>query len=543
MTRKSTTQVRSASSPPDRGANAARRRALTRRTFIGVTLGGAAAAISATAAAAAPARGVPDPFRLGVASGDPTASGVVLWTRLAVDPLAEDGAGGMPNRRILVEWQIAADAAMTRDLRRGVALADPAWGHSVHVEVGGLAPYREYFYRFRTGPHLSETGRTVTLPAAGTAPELRAISLSCSHYEGGYFTAYHHAAVERPDVVFELGDYIYEGAGVPGRVRVHPGGTCLTLADYRRRYALYRNEPETRELHAVAPWIVTWDDHEVQDNWAGIYDRTGVTSDAFLARRAAAAQAYYEFMPLRASSIPNGPDIQLYRRFQWGDLATFHVMDTRQYRDSQACNDGGRTWWYATTACSERYDAGRTMAGMAQDAWLLDGFQSSSATWQLIPQGDFFSQRDISAGSVTTLATDGWDGYVADRNRIRDGWVSAGQRNAVVLTGDVHAHFANDIKADFDDPDSATVGVELVATSITSGGDGSTVPSGGATVLAENPWIHYIEDRRGYVLITAAADRLRADFRTVPYVTKRGADIAASRSYVVEVGSPGLQPG
>jgi len=277
----------------------------------------------------------------------------------------------------------------------------------------------------------------------------------------------------------------------------------------------------------VAPWIVTWDDHEVADNWAGIHPKNGIPSDAFMQQRTAAFRAYYENMPLRRASAPRGTALQLFRRFQWGDLATFHVLDTRQYRDLQAGHDGGRTWWFSDLPA--RDDPNRTLTGKTQERWLLDGFASSEATWQVMPQADFFSQRDSTAGPVQTMTTDGWDGYRANRNAIRDGWVDRGVKNAVVLSGDVHVHFANEIKADFDDPDSASVGVELVTTSVTSGGDGTDTVNGGDVVLAENPHIKYLANRRGYVSMTLDRDQMRADFKTMPYVTTPGAPISTDR--------------
>lgn len=519
---------------PDRGAAAARRRAATRRTFLGASL----AAVGATTMGTHSAAAAPQTVAAVLASGDPTSSGVVLWTRLAIDALAEDGGGGMPSQSIPVTWQLSSDPLFGRVLRSGAEIARPQSAHSIHVELGDLTPGREYFYRFRVGQHVSETGRTLTMPKSGDSRSLSMIALSCTHYEAGYFTGYRRAAAEQPDLVFELGDYIYEGGGVTGRTRVHPGATLLTLADYRRRYALYKNEAESQELHQVAPWIVTWDDHEVGDNWAGIYPKDLVPSDAFMERRAAAFQAYYENMPLRRSSAPRGTELQLFRRFQWGDLATFHVLDTRQYRDLQACHDGGKTWWFSD--CPERDDPNRSLTGKAQEKWLLDGFASSDATWQVIPQADFFAQRDLTPGAVQTMATDGWDGYRVNRDAIRDGWVERGVKNAVVLTGDVHMHFANEIKADFNDPESANVGVELVTASTTSGGDGSDNPRGGEMVLAENGHIKYIADRRGYISMKVDRDQMRADFKTMRYVSTPGAPISTDRSYIIPAGEPSL---
>ena len=522
--------------PPDRRANAARRRRLSRRSFIGSSLAvaGTAGALGTTTRAAAAGS---DPFTLGVASGDPTSSGMVLWTRLAVEPLAEDGSGGMGDKPVEVRWELATDARMRQVVRRGTVAAEPRWGHSVHLEVDGLASGREYWYRFRVDDQLSPIGHTRTLPPAASFASCRAVAVSCAHYEGGYFEAYRHAAEEQPDVVLALGDYIYEGAGVASRFRTHPGSTCLSLGDYRRRYALYTAEPQTQQLRAAAPWMVTWDDHEVQDNWAGLYPRDGVPTDAWRARRAGAIQAFWENQPLRPSALRSDGELRLYQRFRWGRLAAFDILDTRQYRDLQACNDGGKTWWFAD--CAAQADPARTILGDDQESWLLDGLQSP-VTWNLYGQGVFFAKRDISEGEVTTLGSDGWDGYQADRDTLIDGWRNAGVANPVVLTGDVHMHFANEIKTDFADPDSDTVGVELVATSVSSGGDGSDEVNGGPEVLAENPHIKYIANRRGYLSLGLEKRQLTADFRTMPMVTELDQPISTDRRYVIAAGAPGL---
>lgn len=526
---------------PDEGANRARARRMSRRTFVVASslTGAAAASLTGLQVAAA---ADPDPFTLGVASGDPSDDGVVLWTRLAVDPLAEDGHGGMPTRKITVEWQVASDEKFESVVRSGRAVADPAWGHSVHVEVDGLEADRWYHYRFRVGSHLSPVARTRTLPAADATTDLHAVAVSCSHYEGGWFTAYHHAAEERPDVVLELGDYIYEGAGNEDGTRTHPGSTCMSLADYRRRYALYHAEAETQELHHAAPWIVTWDDHEIQDNWAGIHPKEGVPTDEFERRRANAMRAYYENMPLRKQSRPSGVKFQLFRRFSWGRTADLHVLDTRQYRDLQACHDGGSTWWF--TDCPERDDPDRTMLGTRQTDWLVEGLAKSEAQWQILPQGVFFSHRDGAPGpEEESLSVDGWDGYRANRNLIRDTWTEHGHLNTTVLTGDVHKAFANEILADFDDPGSPTVGIELVTTSVTSAGDGVANDPSLQPVLEENEHIKWIDNLRGYLSATWTRDGLTARFMTVPKVTTPGAPVNTEKVFHVPAGEPGLHEG
>lgn len=515
---------------------------LDRRSFLAT--GGALAAGAVTAGLPGTALAAPrlsDPFTLGVASGDPTDTGVVLWTRLAQQPLAEDGLGGMPYRDVQVQWQLSRDPAFRRIERSGTETARLADAHSVHVEVEGLEPGREYWYRFRTGSHVSAAARTLTAPAPGssTVPLTMGVA-SCSQFEHGWFTAYRRLAEEQPDLVLHLGDYLYEyragGYVAPGgNVRDHKGPETETLAGYRQRHAQYRTDPDLQAAHAVAPWVVVWDDHELDNNWADEVPEN--PQPYFLERRASAFKAYYENMPLRRTSVPRGIDLQLYRRLEWGGLATLHMMDTRQYRSDQACGDGART------GCEARLDVSRTITGDEQEAWLLDGLGASTTTWQVLGQQVFFSQRDFAAGAVQTFSMDGWDGYVASRRRIVDGMAARGVANPVVLTGDVHRHYACDIKADFDDPGSRTVGVELVTTSITSGGDGSDTSAATDVQLAENPHIRFANSQRGYVLARFTADQLRADFKVLPYVKQPGAPISTRASFVVEAGSPGLQPG
>ncbi|PCC39494.1 hypothetical protein CIK66_08520 [Brachybacterium alimentarium] len=513
---------------------------MSRRIFTGTALTSLATAgvLGALPATAEVTWREKDPFTLGIASGDPTSSSVVLWTRLAVDPHVLDGRGGMPNVPVEVRWELASDESFRSILRRGTETARPEEAHSLHVELEDLPAGSEFFYRFRAGRHVSPVGRTLTTPPPGDTRSLRMVHLSCSHWEGGWFTAYRRAAEDRPDLVFGLGDYIYEGGPGKSDVRTHPHKLCTTLEDYRLRYATYKTDPDLQLLHATAPWIVTWDDHEIQDNWAGQYPKDGVPTDAWVARKIAAEQAYYENMPLRRSSAPNGSSIQLFRRLSWGDLATFHVLDTRQHRDLQACHDGGKTWWF--TDCEEQLDPSRTMLGDRQEQWLLDGMTESTATWNLIPQSVFFARRDNAAGPTSTLSSDGWDGYRPSRDTLVDAFSERQIANPVVLTGDVHVHFANEIKSDFLDPDSRTVGVELVTTSITSGGDGGDTVNGEEVVYAENPHIKYIRGRRGYVLSEYSTDELRVDFKTLPAVTRPDAEIGIDRTYVVPAGEPAL---
>ncbi|GAA2796696.1 alkaline phosphatase D family protein [Crossiella cryophila] len=501
---------------------------VTRRTAL---LGSAATLALTTAlpAVAAPSRKLIGPFTLGIASGDPTPDGVVLWTRLAVSPLNEDGLGGMPDRVVPVHWEVAEDERFRRIARRGVAHARPEAAHTVHVEVGGLRAGREYWYRFRTGGEISPVGRTRTAPGPEVLrTELTMCFASCSKYEDGHFTAYRRLAEDHPDLVLHLGDYQYEYQGKAGDIRQVLGPETTTLAGYRQRHAQYKTDPDLQLAHATAPFLVVWDDHETENNWA---DEVPEQPDPhFLTRRAAAFQAYYENMPLRRGAKPNGIDLQLYRRIRWGGLVDFHMLDTRQYRDDQACGDGVRV------DCAARLDPARTITGAAQERWLLDGLRGSRARWNVLGQQVFFAGLDYTAGPQKGFHMDSWGGYVASRNKIAAGLAQT--RNGVVLTGDVHQHWAADIPVVFDEGSSRTAGVELVTTSITSGRDGSDKVN--ETTLAENPHVKFNSNRRGYVRTRFTADELRADFRTLPYVTKPDAPATTAASFVVRDREPGL---
>ncbi|OKH68727.1 alkaline phosphatase [Mycobacterium sp. SWH-M1] len=473
-----------------------------------------------------------DPFTLGVASGEPSSDGVVLWTRLAPVPLAEDGLGGMPSRPVTVEWEVASDEGFTRIEQRGVLDALPESAHSVHVELSGLRPGAQYFYRFRAAGYVSVAGRTRTAPAADSLSALTMCVASCANYEQGWFTAYRRLAEEGPDLVVHLGDYYYESAPRPDAVRRHVGPESVTLADYRRRYAQYRTDSDLQAAHAAAPWLVVFDDHEVSDNWAGPTPEN--PQPDFLVRRAAALQAYYENMPLRSTARPRGADMQLYRRVDWGALTTFHMLDTRQYRSDQACGDQYRS------DCPQRFDLRRSLTGTTQEEWLLNGFRQSRARWDILGQQVFFSQLDLVAGPGRGVNPDAWDGYVANRDRIVSGMVHSPVRNAVVLTGDVHAHWAAEVRERASDPLSARAATELVTTSITSGGDGSDTRADVEAILPENPHIRYFSNRRGYIRARITADAMFVDFRVVPFVTQPGAAVQTGATFTITDRMPQL---
>jgi alkaline phosphatase D len=528
-----------------------RRSAVNRRQFLrlggmtGVALLAGNGALQ-TERARASARFRDYPFTLGVASGDPRPDGVVLWTRLAPDPLAEDGSGGMPPESFGVRFEIATDGAFRKIVRRGAVEATPQLAHSVHPEISGLQPGRDYYYRFMAGREVSPVGRTRTAPAVGSALSSLAFAFaSCQKWDEGFYTAYRHMAADDLDLVVHLGDYIYEnGVSPTGGVRNQPvpaylGGETFDLTRYRLQYALYKSDADLQAAHAAFPWVVTLDDHDVENNWAdGISQVDGEPDQdpaVFRQRRAAALQAYYEHLPLRLASRPVGPDLQLYRAFRYGDLARFSILDTRQYRSDQACGDGLRV------DCADRLDPSRTMLGDTQERWLLDGLAGSDATWNVIGQQLTMAQLDHDPGAPQAFGMDLWDGYSAARARLLTGIRERGVNNAVVIAGDVHRSLAADLKEDFDDPGSPTVGVEFSGTSISSGGDGADMDPLGQAFLDANEHIRFHNAQRGYVRCSLSHEEWRTDYLVLPFVTRPGSPISTRASFVVETSRPGLQ--
>ncbi|MFE7132542.1 alkaline phosphatase D family protein [Streptomyces sp. NPDC057638] len=485
-----------------------------------------------------------DPFRLGVASGEPRPGAVLLWTRLAPQPY-EPGSG-MPQARFDVDWEIAHDSRFARIARRGTETAHPEYHHSVRADVTGLDADRAYYYRFRVGRWISPTGRTRTAPREDAATtRLRIGVASCQAYHDGYFTAYRHLADEDVAAVFHLGDYLYEYAvNAAGGHRndpalalpAHYNRETVTLEDYRLRYGLYRSDPDLQAAHAAHPYVLTWDDHETENNYAGSDPENGVPPEEFLLRRAAAYRAYWENQPLRAPQRPSGPDMRLYRRLRFGRLAQFDILDTRQYRSNQAYGDGWRV------PGPESENPARTMTGATQERWLLDGWKSSGATWNVVPQQVTFAQRRDTPSAAYKVSMDAWDGYPAARDRVLAGARAAGVENLMVLTGDVHVSYGFDLKADWSDPDSRTLGTEIVTTSISSGRDGADRPANYDNLTRANPHLRYYHGRRGYTLISYDQSQARADYRTVSAVTVPGAPVRTAMSLVTEAGEPGLKP-
>ena len=511
--------------------------ALTRRRFLAQ-----AAALAAGSLVQACASRVQrpmfrsDPFTLGIASGSPREDSVVLWTRLAPQPLQ---SGGLDPVALAVRWEVAHDESFRRIARRGESIASPESAHAIHAEVDGLEPGRVYFYRFACGDAMSAVGRTRTTPRAGEGDErLRFAFASCQQYEQGYYVAHRHLADEHPDLVLFLGDYIYESSWGREHVRQHNGPPPHTLQEYRDRYALYKTDADLQHAHAVAPWIVTWDDHEVQNDYAN--DRAEDLDPDFLARRTAAYRAFFEHMPLRRSVLQAGGGFRIYDRFAWGSLAAFHVVDDRQYRAYDACPKPARGGSSVVgDACTARLDPSRTMLGDVQEAWLDESFARSRATWNVLAQQTLMAPAGTAnEGQGVMHWTDGWDGYPVARARLLRSMARTRLSNPVVIGGDVHAQYFADLHLDPEDARSPIVASELCGTSITSQG---IRPRLVENIVASNPWIHYGNATlRGYTRVELTREGLAAELRAVATVKRSDATVRSAKSVHVEAGRPGI---
>lgn len=501
-----------------------------------------------SAALALPARGATVgprfdryPFTLGVASGYPQPDAVVLWTRLAPDPL---NGGGMPEVPVAVRWEIAADARFRQVVDRGEVAAVPALAHSVHVRARGLAAARHYWYRFFAGDAVSPVGRTRSAPAADDARGAVAFALaSCQHYEHGHYAAYRDMAQQELDFVLHVGDYIYEGSwGRRDKVREHHSPEPYTLAAYRNRYAQYKLDPQLQAAHAAFPWLVTWDDHEVDNDYAGDRSQDLDPVDAFLARRAAAYQAWYEHLPLPPGTWAGGSAMKIHGTHAMGRMLRIQLLDMRQYRDYHVCprpNRGAGGNQVDMLDCPQRMQPGRSLLGREQSAWLQRALAESPARWNAIAQTTLMAQADRAAGESRVVYTDGWDGYPVARRQLLDYLASGKIRNPVVLGGDVHMAVTGDLKTDFDDARSPVVASEFVTTSISSNGPGRARVE---TLLAENPHIKFANgSRRGYAACSVSARRWETAFRAVVEVADPQSRVYEMASYAVIDGRPGPQ--
>lgn len=473
------------------------------------------------------------PFTLGVASGDPLDDRVILWTRLAPEPFAGDG--GMPPVDVPVRWEVATDEDFADVVAEGEAVATPGLGHSVHVDADGLEPATDHWYRFRVGDHVSPVGRTRTLPAASSSPDAFTIGVAnCQDYGSGYYAAYRHLVQEDLDVVAFLGDYIYERAGADSpeqatELRRNYGPEAVTLDQYRTRYAQYKLDPDLQAAHHAFPWIVLWDDHEVANNYASSVGEKGEDPRAFDDRRAAAYQAWYEHLPVRVDP-PDGPGLDIWRDFAVGDLAHLFAIEVRQSSDPIPCRDTSTL--DMGPGCDERGEPGRSNLGDAQEAWLFDGLRASDARWNLLVNPVLMSGLDIAEqGQDPQYYLELWDGFPEVRRRVVEVLDEEDVSNPVVISGDYHAAFVGDLKADPWDPDAPVVAPELLGSSISS-----VVFAKDYT--AKNPQIRYFEPRNGYLVCRLTRDELVADFRYVADVADAASPLGPGATFVVTAGSP-----
>jgi alkaline phosphatase D len=520
---------------------------MQRRLFLldAARLAAAVTAAGHTNLRAAPSNNAGYPFSLGVASGSPLSDSVILWTRILANPL---DAGSSPRLAVPLRWELAHDEGFRRIAAKGSAIATPELAHSVRVNVTGLQPGRWYWYRFMLGDAVSPVGRTRTAPAADSMPGLLKLAVaSCQHWEFGSYAAHRHIAASHPDLVAFLGDYIYEWGAfqLQHPARAVRQNESFDLASYRQRYAQYKSDPDLQAAHLVAPWIVTWDDHEVGNDYAANRDER--LSRDFLQRRAAAYQAFYEHMPLRLPPPNSFASVRMFQRYDWGRLARFHVLDDRQYRAAQACPRPGLGGSNSVgpRACPSLLDPSRSMLGMEQEAWLQQGLQSSRARWNVLAQQTLMAQStqvQVLGTDGGRFWTDGWDGYPAARKRLFDTLVRTRASNPLVLGGDVHTFYATELRPDFNRPVSKAnpvVATEFVGTSVTSS---SRPQQRTAQYVAMNPHIKYgRSDKRGYMLVEMTPQETSTRFMGLDEVHDPKTAQRELAAFRVESGKAGVE--
>jgi alkaline phosphatase D len=504
-------------------------------------------ALGALAAPLAQAQGTPPPrirftgypFTLGVASGYPRSDRVALWTRLAPSPLEIDG--GMQPENVDVQWELAEDERFARVVASGRVRAVPELAHSLRVEARGLAPARWYHYRFHCGDAVSSTGRTRTADAADAMPAKLRLGLgSCQHFEQGWFAAHRHLLAEDLDLMLFVGDYIYESDWGKDRIRRHAGIEPITLAGYRVRHAQYKSDPDLQRLHAAVPWAFAWDDHEVDNDYADA--RSEHLDPAFLLRRAAAYQAYFEHMPLAADMLANGPALRLYSVLDFGRLARICLLDDRQYRSAQVCPDaykGGGSTEVAPAMCPEIDDPARTLLGAEQERWFDARCADTRARWNVIAQQTLLAPFPTPRpdGKLQHW-TDGWDGYPAARARLLASLTRHRVANPVVLGGDLHATVVCNVPSDPARPESSPIAAEFCGTSINAEGLAQEFY---AARLPINPHVRFVDaTRRGYMTVMLEKDRTEVVLRTLDDVTKLDASISTANRWTVAAGTAGI---
>lgn len=460
---------------------------------------------------------------------------MVLWTRLAPKPL--DFGGGMSGDPIMVGWEVSKDDSFKAVVRKGQAVAKAEAAHSVHVEISGLKPDHIYYYRFFSGEEQSPVGRTRTTPKAhADIRALRYAFTACQHYEANHYAPYRQLVDDDPALILFLGDYIYESAGRHGHVRRHPDIVAHDLPTYRQRYAVYKSDPLLQAAHAAAPWMTIWDDHEVANNYRGTLGDRGDNPVEFLKRRAAAYQAYYEHMPLRCRAMPLGSSMQLYRKLDWGRLAQFQFIDTRQYRDFTPCFATAKNFDFVTD-CAERLDQKRSALGATQENWLFDALAQSNAAWNILAQQSIMAEilRHDPETQATGYSTDGWDSDPADRDRILNFWRDRKISNPMALGGDTHAFVASELSVR---PDSPVISSCFVGGSLASG---SGPADAFQRMMGDNPHVRYSENqKRGYALVDVTREESRITFKAADNSADPNSATSTLARFVVENGKPGL---
>ena len=485
---------------------------------------------------------------MGVASGSPTSTGIVLWTRLGPAALQ---AAGLQGRDVDVTWQIAHDERFSRMAASGVVAATPRLAHSVHAEVEGLEPARDYFYRFIAGNASSVTGRTKTFPAPNDSPgRLRLAYASCQQWGNGYYGAYRHMLGEHLDVVLFLGDYMYEYASSrPVDVRPTTGGWITTLDDYRGRYALHKSDPDLQAIHAAVPWIVSWDDHEVQNDYAGEREgNSGPPVANFMARRHAAYQAYYEHMPVRRANFDGlldgtSENCTVFGATKFGQLATLYTLDGRQFRSPQACSRDSKPGSSVVdpATCPQWLDPQRTYLGAQQEQWLQTQFERSATRWNTIGSPCLFGQRNLAVKGGVKLSNDDWDGYGPARQRLIDAILGTKLQNPVIFGGDAHENWVGHVLRDYANPQSEKVAAEFCGTSITS--LSGRTQDRTEKILELNPHFIFANSvRRGYGVAEITSQTLETTLRALNDAADPASGIFTLARFAVQSGDPTVHP-
>ncbi|WP_339936551.1 alkaline phosphatase D family protein [Undibacterium luofuense] len=492
------------------------------------------------------------PFTLGVASGSPRSDSVILWTRLLADALSTTPLAAVP---LKVLWEIAEDEQFRQIVNKGEVTALPELAHSVHVEATGLKPGRWYWYRFMHGDAVSPAGRTRTTPEADSMATCKVALASCQHWEFGEFAAHRHIAGTHPDLIVFNGDYIYEWGPYDLKHPAQPRRRDIesfTLSEYRARYAQYKSDPHLQAAHLAAPWLVTWDDHEIANDYAN--DRDERLDLRFIERRAAAYQAFYEHMPVRLhQAIPKGNEfaaLRIYDRCDWGRLIRFHILDARQYRSYQACtpHQRGGSAMISPGNCSDLRDPTRTMLGYEQEQWLSRGLAKSTARWNTVVQQTLMAQcrrqNVVNPANNTSdfkVWTDGWDGYPLARQRLLQSLQSSKAQNPVIWSGDVHTFYAASLRADFNKSvsvENPVLASEYCVTSVTS----NSMPQEETDQLvAHNPHLHFgRSDARGFIVADFSENRMQVQMMALQDVSKADSGVSVLKTFITEDGKPGV---